>query len=188
MDASEIASYRALLQAQAAQPGPPRGWFGRGRRRADAILLTPVPTTPAPAPLTMAEPLAAEPLTLETVLAEAAAPPVPPPPARPPQFGRREEPRAAPIDAVADGEQRLGELRRRAVMLFAPAAAWDEAHSTPDMPVDRPERTSAASPGVIAGWSRVRPPSAQRRILARLEAVFLVEREGLDARRAAASA
>jgi hypothetical protein len=49
----------------------------------------------------------------------------------------------------------------------------------------QPAVREGPAPGVIAGWSRTRPPNAQRRLLSRLGAVLQAERQGLDARRAA---
>lgn len=185
MHADEIASFRALLQAQAAPAKTqPRSWLQLGRRRDDPF--APAALVERPPPASIAAP---EPLTLERVVLDWSAPAADPPPSRPPRFGRRDEAVPAAEDGEpADPEQALGELRRRAVMLFAPAPAWDDVHSTPDLPVEREAPGTGPAPGVIAGWSRVRPPSAQRRILARLEAVFMVEQQGLDARRAAVAA
>ena len=99
--------------------------------------------------------------------------PAAPPPSRPSAFGRRSPTDLAAPPAPAEPEDPL----------VRSAPAWTAPLATPDV---APERAPRPAPpgGRIAGWSHVRPPSAQKRVLARLEAVFIAEREGLEARRA----
>ena len=177
MTAAELASFRALLQAQAAaQPSPDRGLFARMRSR-----LTVVEGAAAPrAGLVQAGPWP----RLELVAAVPADErPADPPPSRPPAFGRRDGPPSPP--RPPNGEPAVSQLRGPALAdFFATPDELDDPRAEPPPPASTP-KADRPTPGVIAGWSRARPPSAQRRLLGRLEAVLQAEREGLDARRAA---
>ena len=193
MTAAELAHFRSLLQSQATPPKPPaRSLFERMRGRLTLVERVDLPPVAEPAELDRldldqgASLAPAAPITWEQLLAPAA-----PPPRSPPAFGRRDSegsaaPRLVLVQPAAADEPQAPPpeppVRRR---LLGP-----EVFSTPDeerpQPVAAVPRGEAPAPGVIAGWSRVRPPSAQRRILARLEAVFLVEQQGLEARLAAA--
>lgn len=183
MTAAELASFRTLLQAQALPPPrPDRGLFARMRarltlvERAEPSGDAPRRTLPPPPPPRLAASSWDE---TDVRVAD-------PPPSTPPVFGRREtgpeaaaEPARAPAQAP---ELETVRLRPR------PGSHVEEEHATPDeLPAQRRPSVSAAAtpPGTIAGWSRARPPSAQRRILRRLEAVFVAELQGLDARIAA---
>ncbi len=184
MTAAELASFRALLQAQA--PVPPladRGLFARMRARLTVIENDVPVAREAPTGVCRAP-------TLEVISAtDPAQAPVDsrladPPPAQPPAFGRRDggAPQLPPpaLEAIAPPKR--------------PARTF-EVDSTPDELDDlraeavslRASHAEGSATGVIAGWSRARPISAQRRLLGRLEAVLLAEHEGLNARRAADS-
>lgn len=185
MTADELASFRALLQAQAPPPPrPDRGLFARMRARLTVVERTEPPAGHTP----RARP--AGPPRLEAVIWDGTAHPAPadPPPSHPPAFGRREigpEPQAAPVPAPLTPGPAFAAVRLR--RRREPA----EAFSTPEEPPpttfasEAPLRSEGPAPGRIAGWSTRRPPSAQRRILQRLEAVIGAERQGLDARIAA---
>ena len=189
MTAAELASFRTLLQAQApSPPAPDRGLFARMRARLTVVERS----EPFEAPPPRKRPALAPP-RLATVAWEAADVRVADPPRSiPPVFGRRET--GAGVEVVDPPVPALtaarGETPERVAVRLRRSACLDEAHATPDelaaeRPSPRPVDTPA--PGSIAGWSRSRPASAQRRILQRLEAVFTAELEGLDARIAADS-
>lgn len=179
MTADELASFRALLRAQAA--GPPR----RGRvfpargRSADAG---------APAGVAAAAPVFAGWETVAEPLPATAWPvqPLADPPLRaPPLFGRREAEEAPALAERPTAPVGCAEPLTLAAALPPPAPhLWEVGPSTPEEEPSR-SRAPAAAPVGGGGWTRARPPSAQRRLLARLEAVFLAERLGLDARREA---
>ncbi len=185
MTASELASFRALLQAQTAPPPrPDGGLFARMRAR-----LTVVERGDAPPPTPLARATGPHPhLTLVEAGSEEDRA-ADPPPSTPPAFGRRDGGPPPPELPVASPRPVRPDLD--APVRLRAAAPPAELLSTPDELDDpRPEpsapaRIKAPAPGVIAGWSRARPATAQRRLLGRLEAVLLAEHEGLEARRAA---
>lgn len=181
MTAAELASFRALLQAQS--PGPPladRGLFARMRARLTVV------ENDAPTPREPPQPARLAP-RLEVV---ATAAPVPsdgpladPPPAQPPAFGRRGG--WAPPTWASSPEPAEPVPSRRAAASIEACSTPDELDDLRNEAAPPSPRVDGPTPGVIAGWSRARPQSAQRRLLGRLEAVLLAEREGLGARRAA---
>lgn len=143
MKQAELAHYRAMLLAQAAEPR--RGLFAARAKMAFVAVADhrrAVPTPLGP-PLRRAESL----------------------------FGRRPPEAAAPpaLPRVID------------------AATWRLAE-TPYHAEDLadPPSPNGPAPGVIAGWSSLKPPGAQVRLLRRLGAVIEAERQGLAARLAAA--
>ena len=169
MTAAELASFRALLRDQAAAPSrPDRSLFERMRSRLTVVEGGAPARSDAPARGALAARAAAGVAwsAADDVLAD-------PPPSEPPLFGRRSHDAPDALEATR----------------WSSAASRFEPPSTPDELDDRPPppsvRRDGPAPGVIAGWSRARPPSAHQRLLGRLEAVLLAEREGLDARRAA---
>ena len=194
MTATELASFRALLQAQAsAQPGPDRGLFARMRARLTVVeggagLAAPSPDVSL---RTASRPPVAARVEEDDLLAP--GPVADPPPSQPPAFGRRDAVDERPASKAAHPKPApdpaaVLELTQAVRLLHCPAAPAGPC--TPD-DLDDPRvevvatRSQGPAPGIIAGWSRTRPPGAQRRLLGRLEAVLLAEREGLEARRAA---
>lgn len=183
MTPAQIAEFRALLRAQAAPSSPRRTplaerFTGRSAvsLQEDVGVLAPPHTPELP--------------TYEaTIMGALALKVADPPPLRPPRFGRRADPEgAAPVGERADEPDTLLLLGANPPAAAARAVAWS--YETPDVEPQRAPPPPAVPSGPLAGaqgWSRVRPPSAQRRLLARLEAVFLAEAQGLEARRAAAA-
>ncbi len=167
MTADELASFRALLRAQAEAPRRrPRLLAPRERRPVVAAAAPVAPSPPcAPWPVSRAEIL---------VLAASAAAP-------PPLFGRRAvDAVAATPDATAAPRLSPEPLTLRTVVSPSAPHLWEVPPTAPEP--EPPPSPPAVAPG---GWTRARPPSAQRRLLGRLESVFLAERLGLDARREA---
>lgn len=163
MKQAELAQYRAMLQAQAAEPAR-RGLFGARPK-------------PALAPA----------VVLASVGAGGGAVGGPPPRRGGSLFGRRPP---EPTTALAVVEPLVLDMPVGAVgrlRLSAPAGS----HHLSETPYHADDLADAATPagptpGVIAGWSNAKPLSAQVRLLRRLEAVVEAERQGLDARLAVA--
>ena len=162
MKQAELQHYRAMLQAQAAEAPPRRRLFGEPSGSA-VVRLTDVPHL-APTRPSLA-------------------------PRRVSLFGRRHP---SP-DTDTGGEPLLLETpvagplaSPQRLRLHTPVAAGHFAE-TPFHAEDLADPPpSGPMPGVIAGWSAVKPPSAQIRLLRRLCAVVEAEREGLSARLEAA--
>ena len=161
MKQAELQHYRAMLQAQAVEAPPKRRLFGQPS--AALIVGEAGPAAPPPPRQSLA-------------------------PRRVSLFGRR---RPAPpealtepllLDIPAAASAPVGQRLR----LHTPVAAGHFAE-TPFHAEDLADPIPGGpAPGVIAGWSAAKPPSAQLRLLRRLCAVVDAEHGGLRARLAAA--
>ena len=157
MKQAEVQHYRAMLQAQAVEPER-RGLFG-GPRRAIAAphFVAPRDTHAPPPPRPGASRFGRRPA--EAAVAAVETPLLLDQPA--PPLPIRQRPRPAPEHHLAE----------------TPFHEEDLAD---------PPQPSGPRPGVIAGWSTAKPPSAQRRLLQRVSCVIEAERHGLNARLAEA--
>ena len=174
MKQAEVAHYRAILQAQAAEPAR-RGLFGArpNPQAGSAVTLARVGGAMVPA------------VSAAAGWTPRLAPSGPPPRRGHSLFGRRPvEPEAELVAEPLVLDQPVepaARLRLRAVQ--------DHHHSeTPYHAEDLADPPSPAgpTPGIIAGWSNAKPPGAQVRLLRRLGAVVEAERQGLEARLASA--
>ena len=170
MKQAELAHYRELLRAQAVEP-PRRGIFaprlGHGSRIAVAVSTAP---------------------RSEGISSLAG-----PPPSRPGSlFGRKppepQTPSAILMDKLTEtlvlDRPVLPSVRLRREEAPDHALVSETPYHAEDL-ADPPTPVGPA-PGIIAGWSKEKPPSAQVRLLRRLAAVIEAERQGLGARLAAA--
>ena len=153
MKQAELARYRAMLQSQAVE-APRRSVFPARPQ----MTVVAVPGRP-PA---LSTPVGPPPRRVESLFGRRAPEAV----TQPPEAMVLESPVAEAAPLV-----RRGPLS--AELAETPYHAEDLADPPP---------VSGPSPGIIAGWSSAKPPSAQVRLLRRLAAVVEAERQGLASR------